>query len=77
MHEKYEVKKIVYSKTKFINYKNCKKKDIKYHEAREHILDNIQFNKEKLLKFKLIYISKDNKNENTKIQSGFLAWIIL
>ena len=26
MHEKYEVKKIVYSKTKFINYKNCKKK---------------------------------------------------
>lgn len=64
MHEKYEVKKIVYSKTQFINYKNCTKKNINYLEAREYMLNNIQFNKEKLLKFKLIYISKNNKNEN-------------
>ena len=66
MHEKYEVKIIIYSKTQFINYKNRNKKDMKYHEAREHMLDNIEFNKEKLLKFKLIYISKDKKNENIK-----------
>ena len=44
MHEKYEVKIIIYSKTQFINYKNRNKKDIKYHEAREHMLDNIEFN---------------------------------
>ena len=67
LHEKFKIKKIIYTKKEFINYKINNKKQLIYSDQRIKLLDEIELDNEKLLKIKLEFM-QENKSETYTIR---------
>ena len=67
LKEKYNIEKITYSLSQFNNYKKRFVKTIKYNDNREEIIDSIELNKEKLMKFKIEYLNENNTTNTIRI----------